>query len=409
MFWDILVSMEMLTGIAERFKRLRGVLDERSRRLLVAAESEAMGRRGISTVSRATGVSRQVIRQGIAELKQAAVLPERRIRRSGGGRKQAVALDPSLKTDLEEMLESTTRGDPESPLRWTCRSVRNLEAELKSKGHAVSHQVVADLLHELEYSLQANRKTSEGASHPDRNAQFEYVNSKVKRYLGGKEPVISVDTKKKELVGDFKNGGKELRPKGNPEKVRVHDFLIPELGRANPYGIYDIGLNTGWVSVGVDHDTAEFAVESIRRWWRSMGQQAYPKATSLLITADGGGSNGSRVRLWKLELQKFADETALSIAVCHFPPGTSKWNKIEHRLFSRITQNWRGKPLISFEVIVSLIAATRTTTGLKVHSELDTRTYPTGVKVSDQEIAQLNLHRDQFHGEWNYEIHPRKS
>jgi transposase len=384
-------------------------LDERSRRLLVAAESEAMGRRGISTVAKATGVSRQVIRQGIAELKQSAVLPERRIRRSGGGRKSAVKLDPSLKTDLEELLESTTRGDPESPLRWTCRSVRNLEGDLKNRGHAVSHQVVADLLHELEYSLQANRKTNEGTSHPDRNAQFEYVNNKVKQYLGGKAPVISVDTKKKELIGDFKNTGKELRPKGEPEKVRVHDFLIPELGRANPYGIYDIGLNTGWVSVGVDHDTAEFAVESIRRWWRSMGQQAYPKATSLLITADGGGSNGSRVRLWKLELQKFADASALSIAVCHFPPGTSKWNKIEHRLFSRITQNWRGKPLISLEVIVSLIAATRTTTGLKVHSELDTRAYAKGVKVSDQEIAQLNLHRDQFHGEWNYEIHPRKS
>ena len=401
--------MDILAGIEARFKRLRGVLDERSRRLLVAAESEAMGERGISTVSKATGVSRQVIRQGIAELKESAGLPERRIRRSGGGRKSAVEVDPSLKTDLEELLESTTRGDPESPLRWTCRSVRNLEAELKSSGHSVSHQVVADLLHELEYSLQANRKTSEGASHPDRNAQFEYVNSKVKRYLNGKEPVISVDTKKKELIGDFKNGGKELRSKGDPEKVRVHDFLIPELGRANPYGIYDIGLNTGWVSVGVDHDTAEFAVESIRRWWRSMGQQAYPKATSLLITADGGGSNGSRVRLWKLELQKFADETALSIAVSHFPPGTSKWNKIEHRLFSRITQNWRSKPLISLEVIVSLIAATRTTTGLKVHSELDTRSYPKGVKVSDKDIAQLNLLKDQFHGEWNYEIHPRKS
>ena len=403
------MGMELLTGIEERFKKLRGVLDERSRRLLVAAESEAVGRRGISVVAKVTGVSRQVIRQGIAELKQAAVLPERRIRRAGGGRKKAVARDPSLKADLEELLESTTRGDPQSPLRWTCRSVRNLEAELKSKGHCVSHQVVADLLHELEYSLQANRKTSEGASHPDRNAQFEYVNSKVKRYLGEREPVISVDTKKKELVGDFKNGGKELRPKGDPENVRVHDFLIPELGRANPYGIYDIGLNAGWVSVGVDHDTAEFAVESIRRWWRSMGQQAYPKATSLLITADGGGSNGSRVRLWKLELQKFADETGLSIAVCHFPPGTSKWNKIEHRLFSRITQNWRGKPLISLEVIVSLIAATRTTTGLQVRSQLDTRTYPKGLKVSDQEIAKLNLHKDQFHGEWNHELRPRTS
>jgi transposase len=403
----MLVSMEMLVGITERFKRLRGVLDERSRRLLVAAESEAMGPRGISAVSKATGVSRQVIRQGMAELKESAVLPERRIRRSGGGRKKAEALDPSLKSDLEELLESTTRGDPESPLRWTCRSVRNLEAELKSKGHVVSHQVVADLLHQLEYSLQANSKTSEGASHPDRNAQFEFVNSKVKRYLSQKAPVISVDTKKKELIGDFKNGGKELRPKGNPEKVRVHDFLIPELGRANPYGIYDIGLNTGWVSVGVDHDTAEFAVESIRRWWRQMGQPSYPNATTLLITADGGGSNGSRVRLWKLELQKFADEAGLSIAVCHFPPGTSKWNKIEHRLFSRITQNWRGKPLVSLEVMVSLIAATRTKTGLKVHSELDTRTYAKGITVSDQEIERLNLKRDPFRGEWNYELHPR--
>ena len=400
--------MEMLVGISERFKRLRGVLDERSRRLLVAAESEAMGPRGISAVSKATGVSRQVIRQGMAELKEAAVLPEKRIRRSGGGRKKAEVLDPSLKSDLEELLGSTTRGDPESPLRWTCRSVRNLEAELKSKGHVVSHQVVADLLHKLEYSLQANSKTSEGASHPDRNAQFEYVNSKVKRYLSEKAPVISVDTKKKELIGDFKNGGKELRPKGNPEKVRVHDFLIPELGRANPYGIYDIGLNTGWVSVGVDHDTAEFAVESIRRWWRKMGQPAYPNTTNLLITADGGGSNGSRVRLWKLELQKFADEVGLSIAVCHFPPGTSKWNKIEHRLFSRITQNWRGKPLVSLEVMVSLIAATRTKTGLKVYSELDTGTYAKGVKVSDQEIEGLNLKRDPFHGEWNYELHPRR-
>lgn len=404
----MLVGMEMLAGITDRYKRLRGLLDERSRRLLVAAESESVGAGGISAVSKATGVSRQVIRQGMAELKEAAVLPERRIRRSGGGRKKAQVLDPALKSDLEELLESTTRGDPESPLRWTCRSVRNLESELNNKGHTVSHQVVADLLHELGYSLQSNRKSTEGASHPDRNAQFEFVNEKVKRYLSEKAPVISVDTKKKELIGDFKNGGQELRPKGNPEKVRVHDFLIPELGRANPYGIYDIGLNTGWVSVGVDHDTAEFAVASIRRWWRQMGQPAYPNATRLLITADGGGSNGSRVRLWKLELQKFADEAKLSIAVCHFPPGTSKWNKIEHRLFSQITQNWRGKPLISLEVMVSLIASTSTKTGLKVHSELDTRTYPKGVKVSDQEIERLNLKKDLFHGEWNYELHPRQ-
>ena len=399
----------MLTGIKTRFAALQRVFDERSRRLLVAAESQSMGRGGISAVSKATGVSRQVVRQGIAELKQPTLFPQGRIRRAGGGRKKAAELDPSLKADLEELLESTTRGDPESPLRWTCRSVRNLEAELKRKGHSVSHQVVADLLHKLDYSLQANSKTNEGASHPDRNAQFEYLNDKVKRYLGWKDPVISVDTKKKELIRDFKNGGRELRPKGTPEKVRTHDFPIPELGRANPYGIYDIGRNTGWVSVGLDHDTAEFAVESIRRWWRSMGRQAYPKAARMLITADGGGSNGSGVRLWKLELQKLSDETGLKIADCHFPPGTSKWNKIEHRLFSRITQNWRGKPLMSVEVIVNLIAATTTTTGLKVHSEVDTRTYPKGVKVSDTEVAQLNLQRDEFHGEWNYEIHPKTS
>jgi hypothetical protein len=275
-------------------------------------------------------------------------------------------------------------------------------------GHRISHQVVADLLHELGYSLQANRKTKEGASHPDRNAQFEHLNGKVKWHLGRREPVISVDTKKKELIGDFKNGGRELRPRGDPERVRVHDFLIPELGRANPYGIYDIGRNIGWVSVGVDHDTAAFAVESIRRWWRSMGQKVYPKATRLLITADSGGSNGSRVRLWKLELQKLADETGLRIAVCHFPPGTSKWNKIEHRLFSFISQNWRGKPLISLEVIVSLIAATTTTTGLRVHSEIDSRTYPQGIKVSEKEMALVNLRPDKFHGDWNYEIRPRE-
>jgi len=331
-----------------------------------------------------------------------------RIRREGGGRKKAVDLDPSLKVDLEQLLESTTRGDPEAPLRWTSKSVRNLMRELQSKGHTVSHQVVADLLHELGYSLQANRKTKEGASHPDRDAQFEHLNGKVKWCLGRKEPVISVDTKKKELVGEFKNGGRELRPKGNPEKVKVHDFLDKELGRATPYGIYDIGRNMGWVNVGIDHDTAEFAVESIRRWWRSMGSQTYPQAKRLLVTADAGGSNGSRLRLWKLELQKLADETGLRIAICHFPPGTSKWNKIEHRLFSFISQNWRGKPLTSLQVIVSLIAATTTATGLKVHSELDTASYPSGIKVSDKEIAQINLRRDKFHGDWNYEIHPRK-
>jgi transposase len=344
----------------------------------------------------------------MAELKRPAALGPGRIRRAGGGRKKAVERHPSFKTDLEELLESTTRGDPEAPLRWTCKSLRKLTAELRRLHHRVSHQVVADLLHDLGYSLQANRKTHEGVSHPDRNAQFEHLNAKVKWSLSRKEPVISVDTKKKELVGDFKNGGRELRPKGDPEKVRVHDFIDQELGRATPYGIYDIGRNSGWVSVGVDHDTAEFAVETIRRWWRSMGQPTYPQAKRLLITADSGGSNGSRLRLWKWQLQKLADETGLRIAVCHLPPGTSKWNKIEHRLFSFIIQNWRGKPLISLQAIVSLIAATTTATGLRVHSELDTASYEPGIKVSDQDMAQVKLRRDKFHGDWNYEIHPRK-
>jgi transposase len=395
-------------GIKLRFDALSPLVDERARRLLVAAESAALGPRGVSAVARATGVSRRVIRQGMAELKQPSQVEPGRVRRAGGGRKKASDLDPSFRTDLEKLLESTTRGDPEAPLRWTCKSVRNLTAELNRGHHAVSHQVVADLLHEMGYSLQANRKTTEGASHPDRNAQFEHLNGKVKWSLSRKQPVISVDTKKKELVGDFKNGGWELRPQGNPEPVRVHDFIDKELGRATPYGIYDVGLNSGWVSVGVDHDTAEFAVATIRRWWRSMGSQTYPHATRLLITADSGGSNGARLRLWKLELQRLADETGLRIAVCHFPPGTSKWNKIEHRLFSFITQNWRGKPLTSLQVIVNLIAATTTATGLTVHSELDTKRYPSGIPVSDEQFAGIHLRRDKFHGDWNYEIQPSK-
>jgi transposase len=395
-------------GIKLRFDALSPLVDERARRLLVAAESAALGPRGVSAVARATGVSRRVIRQGMAELKQPSQVEPGRVRRAGGGRKKASDLDPSFRSDLEKLLESTTRGDPEAPLRWTCKSVRNLTAELNRGHHAVSHQVVADLLHEMGYSLQANRKTTEGASHPDRNAQFEHLNGKVKWSLSRKQPVISVDTKKKELVGDFKNGGRELRPQGNPEPVRVHDFIDKELGRATPYGVYDVGLNSGWVSVGVDHDTAEFAVATIRRWWWSMGSQTYPHATRLLITADSGGSNGARLRLWKLELQRLADETGLRIAVCHFPPGTSKWNKIEHRLFSFITQNWRGKPLTSLQVIVNLIAATTTATGLTVHSELDTKRYPSGIPVSDEQFAGIHLRRDKFHGDWNYEIQPTK-
>ncbi len=399
--------MADLAGITQRFDTIRRVLDERSRRLVAAAESVAMGRGGVSAVSRATGVSRQVIRQGVAELSESGVPPAGRVRRAGGGRKTTVSQDTSLLRDLELLVEPSTRGDPESPLRWTCKSLRKLAEELSRMGHRVSHQLVGRMLHELGYSLQANSKTLEGANHPDRNAQFEYLNRRVKRQLQQHQPVISVDTKKKELVGDFKNNGRELRPKGDPEKVRVHDFLIPELGRANPYGIYDIAQNTGWVSVGVDHDTAAFAVESIRRWWNSMGRVAYPKANRLLITADSGGSNGARVRLWKVELQKLADETGLRIAVSHLPPGTSKWNKIEHRLFSFISQNWRGKPLISHEVIVNLIAGTTTQAGLTVHSELDTDTYPPGIKVSDREVAAIDLRRDKFHGDWNYTLDPR--
>jgi hypothetical protein len=344
----------------------------------------------------------------VTELSEAAVHQSGRIRRPGGGRKKTVEQDPSLLRDLERLVEPVTRGDPESPLRWTCKSLRKLAGELLQMGHHTSHQMVGRMLHDLGYSLQANCKTLEGTSHPDRNAQFEYLNGKVKRQLQQHQPVISVDTKKKELVGEFRNNGRELRPQGNPEKVRVHDFVIPELGRANPYGIYDIAQNTGWVNVGVDHDTASFAVESIRRWWNAMGQSVYPDATRLLITADSGGSNGARLRLWKMELQKLADETGLRIAVSHLPPGTSKWNRIEHRLFSFISQNWRGKPLVSHEVIVNLIAGTTTEKGLIVHSELDTGTYPAGVKISDREIAEINLRRDKFHGDWNYTLHPRR-
>ena len=399
--------MADIAAIAARFDALRTRLDERSRRLVAAAESQAIGKGGISIVAKATGVSRPVIRQGMTDLKEPTTLAPGRVRKEGGGRKRAIDKDVSLKTDVESLLESTTRGDPEAALRWTCKSVRQLTEELKRMKHQVSHQVVADMLHELGYSLQSNRKTKEGSHHPDRNAQFEHLNGKVKWSLGRRQPVISVDTKKKELVGDFKNDGRELRPKGQPDQVRVHDFVDPELGRATPYGIYDLGHNSGWVSVGMDHDTAEFAVETIRRWWRTMGRPAYPEASRLLITADAGGSNGSRLRLWKIELQKLADETGLRIAVCHFPPGTSKWNKIEHRLFSYITQNWRGKPLRSFQTIVNLIAATTTKTGLKVHAELNTEIYQSGIKVSDEELARVQIRRDKFHGDWNYEIQPR--
>ena len=394
-------------AIRTRFEKLTPFLDERMRRLVAASESLTIGFGGTSEVSRQTGVSRRAIIQGIKELDEAPSVRVGRVRRAGGGRKKTVDKDASLKTDLERLVDPVTRGDPESPLRWTCKSVRKLAEELHRLGHQTSHRMVAELLHELGYSLQANRKTLEGSSHADRDQQFQHINQQVTQLLTQRQPVISVDTKKKELVGDFKNTGAELRPKGDPEKVRVHDFVIPELGRAAPYGVYDLANNSGWVSVGVDHDTSAFAVETIRRWWRSMGQQSYPHATELLITADSGGSNGSRVRLWKFELQRLADETGLELRVCHLPPGPSKWNKIEHRLFSFISQNWRGKPLVSHQVIVDLISATSTKAGLRVRAQIDSNLYPSGLKVSDKEVAALHIERDAFHGEWNYKILPR--
>ncbi|MBI1847853.1 MAG: ISAzo13 family transposase [Candidatus Rokubacteria bacterium] len=398
-------------AIRRRFRLIERHLDERQRRLMAAAEVAAAGRGGVSAVARATGVSRRAIRAGAQDLRArgAAALAPGRIRRPGGGRKRTRDTDPTLVRDLEALLAPTTRGDPQSPLRWTCKSLRRLAAELTRQGHRTSHRMVAVLLRQLGYSLQANRKTIEGARHPDRNAQFEHINARVRAYLRQGEPAISVDTKKKELVGNFKNAGRDWRPRGQPQPVQVHDFVQPELGRAIPYGVYDLRANTGWVSVGIDHDTAAFAVASIRHWWRAMGQRAYPHARRLLITADAGGSNGARVRLWKVELQKLANRLRLPISVCHFPPGTSKWNKIEHRLFSFITKNWRGRPLVSHAVIVNLIAATTTPTGLRVRARLDTRRYPSGLPVSREAVEAVQLRPDAFHGDWNYTILPTPS
>ena len=396
-------------AIRLRYEALAPVLDERGRRRFAAAEALAAGHGGVSAVSRITGLARSTIDRGLAELRgdaAPAAAPER-VRRNGGGRRPLVVTDPSLLPDLKDLVEPTTRGDPTAPLLWTAKSLRKLAAGLGELGHRVCHNVVADLLRDMGYSLQANRKTLEGTNHPDRDAQFGYLNAQVKEALAAGEPAISVDTKKKELVGDFKNGGREYRPKGQPEPVRVHDFLIPELGRAAPYGVYDIADNAGWVSLGIDHDTASFAVNAIRRWWQAMGRARYPQARRLVITADCGGSNGARVRLWKRELQALANELAIAITVCHLPPGTSKWNKIEHRLFSFITQNWRGRPLISYQTIVQLIAATTTDTGLKVRCEIDPNTYPAGLRVSDAEMDAINLQRHEFHGEWNYTISPK--
>jgi len=392
--------------IETKYKMLLTSFTERTRRLWAATEARMAGRGGFAAVVRATGISPTTLAKAGRELGERDPLPPERVRRSGGGRKRTESLDPEVLPTLERLVEPTTRGDPESPLRWTCKSTRNLAEELRGQGHSLSHVTVARLLAEADYSLQGNRKTMEGTSHPDRNAQFEYINARSAQQLKRGQPVISVDTKKKELVGAFKNAGREWRPQGEPEAVRVHDFIDPEQGKAIPYGVYEVQRNVGWVSVGVTHDTSAFAVETIRKWWRHMGKKAYPRATSLLITADSGGSNGARVRLWKFELQRLANKTGLAIHVCHFPPGTSKWNKIEHRLFSFITQNWRGKPLRARAAIVNMIASTRTRTGLKVRCVLDTHHYPKAVKVSDAQMQQLRLSPHDFHGDWNYTIAP---
>lgn len=395
-----------LETLRQKYTLLAPALNERSRRLWAATEALALGHGGIATVERATGIARSTISRGIQELGTDRALEAAPIRRAGGGRKRAIDVDPTLLADLDALVEPTTSGAPDAPLRWTSKSLRKLTAELQALGHTVSRQLVAELLHGLDYSLQANRKTREGPPHPDRDAQFRYINETVARLQKQHQPVISVDTKKKELVGDFKNMGRQWRPKGAPEPVRVHDFVIAGQGKAIPYGVYDLSRDEGWVSVGIDHDTASFAVGAIERWWTLMGQPVYRQATSLLITADGGGSNGSRLRLWKWELQQLANRTGLSITVAHFPPGTSKWNKIEHRLFSHIAMNWRGKPLVSLAAIVSLIGSTKTETGLHVHSEIDRGHYPTGVVVTDEQMASISLERHAFHGEWNYTIRP---
>jgi len=400
-----------LDAIAWKFNALKGEMDERLQRLWVAAEAQAIGWGGASLVAKATGISRTTITAGQGELSQQRSLSlvgpkKRRVRRAGGGRKPLTTTDPDLKEALDALVEPTTRGDPMSPLRWTCLSVRTLAQELGKQGKKVSPQKVADLLHEMGYSLQSNRKVIEGASHPDRDAQFLFINRSVKEFQKRGQPVISVDTKKKELIGNFRNAGQEWQPKGEPVEVEDHDFPKEDLGKAIPYGIFDLANNCAWVNVGVDHDTPEFAVASIRRWWDEMGKTLYPEATELLITADGGGSNGYRSRMWKVALQRLSDEIGLEITTTHFPPGTSKWNRIEHSLFCHITQNWRGRPLVSREVIVNLIAATTTSKGLAVQASLDLRPFPTGMKVTDGDLARVNLEKAAIHGEWNYTIRP---
>ena len=401
--------MIYIPGIRERFLALSPHLDERGRRIFAASEARSAGYGGVAAVSRATGIAASTIGRGLAELSATDQLAPHRVRRPGGGDRPLVAKDPTLLADLLAMVEPDARGDPMSPLRWTCKSLSQLANALVAMGHKIGRSAVGDLLHREKFSLQANRKMSEGDAHPDRDAQFKHLNESVRAALAEGEPVISVDTKRKELVGDFKNAGRTWRPRGEPEEVRVHDFIIQELGRAAPYGVYDLAANAGWVGVGMNNDTAAFAVQTIRRWWQETGQRRYPRATRLTITADGGGSNGSRLRQWKIELQRLATELGIDIVVHHLPPGTSKWNKIEHRLFSFITMNWKAEPLVSYRVIVDLIAATTTKTGLTVQCELDSAHYPKGIVVSDREMEDLNITRDPFHGEWNYTIHPTET
>jgi len=393
-------------AIGERFRAVAGELNERQRRLWAGAEALSHGRGGIAAVARASGLSERTVSRGKREAEAGETLEPGRVRARGGGRKALSELDPQLLEALERLVADEARGDPESPLLWTAKSVRHLARALREQGHEIHFTSVPKYLRALDFSMQSNRKAKEGASHPDRDAQFRHINETVKAALAAGEPTISVDTKKKELVGDFKNAGQEWRPKGEPVQVRTHDFKDKELGKVNPYGVYDIALDEGWVSVGIDADTAAFATAAIESWWQHLGRERYPAASTLTITADCGGSNGNRTRLWKTELQRLANETGLAISVCHFPPGTSKWNKIEHRLFSFISRNWRGRPLLSRQAIVSLIGATTSTAGLKVYAQLDENTYPRGVKVTDAELAKVNLTRDEFHGEWNYTIKP---
>jgi len=412
--------MDQTPAIEAKFKALAPRLDEATLRLWAAAEARSLGRGGVSVVATVAGLSRTTVYAGLAEIEAAAnstvtrgkvaaqpAAAPKRVRAPGGGRKRLVDIDASLLDDLDALVAPTSRGDPMSSLRWTCKSTTKLARELAATGHRVSQRTVCDLLAQLKYSLQSVRKTREGGQHPDRDAQFRYIAAMVTKFQRQRQPVISVDTKKKELIGDFKNAGREWQPKGQPEQVRVHDFIDDELGKVAPYGVYDVTANVGWVSVGIDHDTAEFAVQSIQRWWLEMGRPMYEQAKRLLITADCGGSNGYRVRLWRLQLQRLADECGLEVQVCHFPPGTSKWNKIEHRMFCHITNNWRGRPLLSRQVVVNLIGSVTTDQGLRVTAALDENTYQPGIKVSDADLAAINLKRDDFHGEWNYRVTPR--